>query len=159
MRYAFIFSLSVTIIGATIAASAANPLIEPPSLTRTVDNGGEVHAYAAKINQLNSSGKEIRIPDECYSACTMLLGVRKACVVENTALYFHAAYDRSRGRIGLAGTMLMASYYPPRVLRVVERYGWLNSTSFRGRPDLTGRALIALGVPRCGLRLDTVANR
>jgi hypothetical protein len=158
MRYAFILGLAVALNSATTLVSMANPFASSGQLGRSVDNGGEVHDYAARVSQLNRRGGEFRIPDECYSACTMLLAVRTACVVEETALYFHAAYERSSGRIGSSGTLLMASYYPPRVLRLVERSGWLHSTRFRGRPDLTGRTLMALGMPKCGFRSPSVAH-
>jgi hypothetical protein len=117
---------------------------------RPLDRGGSIAAYLMEIHA--SADKPHRIEGDCMSACTMWLGHRRVCVAPDATLWFHSAIDPGKlGRVvnpwqamDRNANAAMLAMYPARVRAVVAP--WLENVNYR---TLTGRELIALGVPAC----------
>lgn len=130
--------------GNLIPAVAAGPLLVHD------DRGGRIVARAREIDALRQSGRDVRIVGGvCYSACTMLLGLPKACVSRNTVFGFHGPSESGRrldpDRFERA-SRLIAGYYPAQL-----RDWYLATARYRisGLFRLAGSDLIAMGVRAC----------
>ncbi len=118
----------------------------PARAWESFDGGGVVGDYLAFVDQANATGAHVEIAGVCASACTMKLGVRRACVHPDAQLWFHAARN-SDGRINALATLIMMEKYPSRVRSWAASSGALSSSQFT---VLSGAQAIALGVRACG---------
>ena len=109
------------------------------------DGGGVVGDYLAFVDRANASGARVEIAGVCASACTMKLGVRRACIYPDAQLWFHAARNPD-GRINALGTLIMWEKYPAGVRSWAANSGALSSAQFT---TLSGAQAIALGVRAC----------
>jgi hypothetical protein len=99
----------------------------PPDIVQE-DNGGNLLARIEFV-EAHKNDPIYRLPFECFSSCTLLLGIANACVSKGSSLYFHAAEIDGK----IAPKYLndyAASYYPPAIQKWVkdhhalDREGW-----------------------------------
>lgn len=115
------------------------------------DIGGDLQQRFTEIEQLRVQDVWVRIEGTCVSACTLYLGLPKACVVETARLGFHGPRSRLAGlplprpvfdRLSLQ----MAHYYPPPLREWFLRKARLVTQDYY---ELTGAQAIAMGARRC----------
>src|SRR5215470_16789282 len=96
------------------------------------DLGGLMTQYASRFASVRQSGEKVIVDGQCYSACTMLLGMLprgQVCVTQNAVFGFHAAwnYDDSGHRVTSASaTQALIDIYPPSVRSWIARRGGLS---------------------------------
>ncbi|MDR3409258.1 MAG: hypothetical protein P4L68_12230 [Methylovirgula sp.] len=108
------------------------------------DNGGNLLKRIEFVEQ-HRNDYIYRLPVECFSSCTLLLGISGACVPQGAVLYFHGATIDGK----LAPAYLnnyAASYYPPNVRRWVVAHHALQKTSFT---QMSWQQAAAIGVKVC----------
>ncbi len=122
MRHFCTAAILIMMLGATSASAA---------VVLSGDNGGKMEDYAARFQQVRDSGDSVIIDGNCFSACTMVLGLvprQRICATPNAVLGFHAAwtYDKSGGRVASpTGTNELMKTYPAPVLSWIARHGGL----------------------------------
>jgi hypothetical protein len=108
------------------------------------DNGGNLLKRIEFVEH-HRNDYVYRLPVECYSSCTLLLGISGACVPQGSVLYFHGATIDGK----LAPAYLnnyAASYYPANVKRWVAAHHALQRVSFT---RMTWQQAEAIGVKIC----------
>ena len=117
-------ALAVLLLSGMSSASAAMLISE--------DRGGQIGHYLQAFAALRSSGENVVIDGNCYSACTMVLGLiprERICATPRARLGFHAAWmpdDSGRAVTSAAGTQALWSIYPSRVRAWIRRHGGLS---------------------------------
>jgi len=140
--------------GLVLAVCLAMPsaTLAQPVLRVTDDSGGPLPARLMQIARLSARGTQVVIgPGVCLSSCTMLLGLRGACVRPDARLGFHGPTSQLRG-IGLGPaafetwSVRIAAHYPRPL-----RDWYLESGRYRltGFHMMTGAEVIALGARAC----------
>jgi len=115
------------------------------------DKGGNVEQRVHQIEQLRQAGTRVRIVGRCDSACTMFLGLPRACVARTARLGFHGPQSQYYG-ISLPPHQfeywsgVMADHYPPR-LRARFMAEWRNTTM--GLHVISGAEAIRMGARAC----------
>ncbi len=108
------------------------------------DNGGNL-LNRIEFVERHRNDYMYRLPLECFSSCTLLLGIAGACVPQGSVLYFHGATVDGK----LAPAYLnnyAASYYPANVRRWVAAHHALQKTSFT---KMTWQQAVAIGIKVC----------
>lgn len=108
------------------------------------DNGGNLLKRIEFVEK-HRNDYIYRLPLECFSSCTLLLGISGACVSQGAVLYFHGATIDGK----LAPAYLnnyAASYYPANVRRWVDAHHALQRTSFT---KMTWQQAAAIGIKLC----------
>jgi hypothetical protein len=108
------------------------------------DNGGNLLKRIEFVEK-HRNDYIYRLPLECFSSCTLLLGIAGACVSQGAVLYFHGATIDGQ----LAPAYLnnyAASYYPANVRRWVTAHHALQKTSFT---KMTWQQATAIGIKLC----------
>jgi hypothetical protein len=108
------------------------------------DNGGNLLKRIEFVEH-HRNDDVYRLPVECFSSCTLLLGISGACVPQGSVLYFHGATIDGK----LAPAYLndyAASYYPANVKRWVAVHHALQKVSFT---RMTLQQAAAIGVKVC----------
>jgi hypothetical protein len=135
-------------------------LYAPPAFAKTVmrdgvmtvsnDRGGSIMERERLIRDLDESGTSVRIEGRfCLSSCTMLVGLKNACIDPKTSFGFHGP-SRSGRAIDQKSfehfTIIMAAHYPPAI-----RTWFLQTGRYRikGVYSITGAELIRHGVKSC----------
>lgn len=128
---------------------------QPPVMVVANDPGGSVPDRLALIERLRRDGTRVEITgDYCLSACTLYLGLPRACADPDTIFGFHGPGSAVYG-IGLTPaafdhwSRIMARHYPERLR------GWYLAVARKrttGFHSVRGRDLIALGVAECSPR-------
>jgi hypothetical protein len=124
----------------------------PASATMRIyeDRGGQIGYYLESYTRLRSSGEQVVVDGNCFSACTLLLGAiprNRICATERARFGFHAAWmPDADGRpvTSPMGTQALWDAYPTSVRRWIVRHGGLS----RRMIFLQGRELIGI-VPSC----------
>jgi hypothetical protein len=131
---------SVAAQGAGLLDRSANRL---PDLVAQ-DNGGNLLKRIEFVEQ-HRNDYLYRLPVECFSSCTLLLGIAGACVPQGSVLYFHGA--TIDGKLAPASlNAYAASYYPPNVRRWVLAHHALQKTRFT---RMSWQQAAAIGVKIC----------
>jgi hypothetical protein len=138
-RAAFAALFALTLIA---CRDASGPILR--------DDGGNLLAYAAEARRLNQRGETKVIAGDCFSACTLFLSVRRACVTKSARLWFHAPHTPGDLTPDALGGLQMLSYYPQKVRDWAIRVHALESAAFTPEKSLSGDELIAMGVAACG---------
>lgn len=136
------------VLGVSLAVMAG-PLAA--GLVVTSDMGGALEPRYAFLEDLRNRGERVEIAGECYSACTLYLGLEKVCVMPQARLGFHGPSTNLPGiPLPLADferqTRRMASYYPPAIRQ------WFLAEARHVTQSLyvlDGAQLIAMGVLAC----------
>ncbi len=108
------------------------------------DNGGNL-LKRIEFVEAHRNDSIYRLPRECFSSCTLLLGIAGACVSQGSMLYFHGASIDGKPAPAYLNTYA-ESYYPPAIRRWVIAHGALEKTAFT---PMDWRAAAALGVKVC----------
>ena len=147
IRQAFWLTLALAMAQLTGAATA-----QPPVMIVGNDPGGSVPDRLALIERLRRDGTRVEITgDYCLSACTLYLGLPRACADPDTVFGFHGPGSAVYG-IGLTPdafdhwSRVMARHYPERLR------GWYLSVARKrttGFYSVKGSALIEMGVASC----------
>lgn len=152
MRYRGLIALAMLVLGGMSPASATMLISD--------DRGGQIGRYLQAFAALRSSGENVVIDGECYSACTMVLGLiphERICATPRARLGFHAAWmpdDSGRAVTSAAGTQALWSIYPSRVRAWILRHGGLS----RRMIFLQGHDLYGI-VQSCGATRSVEARR
>lgn len=116
------------------------------SETITNDMGGSVQARLDRMSTMS----EARIVGQCYSACTLYLGLPNVCVAPDARLGFHGPSTRSGILLPRAEwdrvSHEMAAHYPP----AVRLWFLAEARKVTGRVVVVrGSELIEMGVKEC----------
>lgn len=130
-------------ISATAFAAALSLGAASPSLAFTFDGGGDVLHYMNNVHVANARREEQRLDGTCLSACTMKLGIRRACVTPEARFGFHSPV-RADGSLAAGWRAVLLGHYPERVRRYVEPM-----LAERDYTMVSGATLIALGMRPC----------
>ena len=76
----------------------------------TQDNGGQIAPYHDRAAQAARLGQVVRIDGMCGSACTIYLGVPKACITPRATLWFHRVTHRDGSPFPRASAWVMTQY-------------------------------------------------
>ncbi|MEH2517459.1 hypothetical protein V1279_003032 [Bradyrhizobium sp. AZCC 1610] len=98
------------------------------------DNGGIIVDYVKKYTDIRDSGERIIVDGECWSACTLFLGLvpkENVCLTDRAVLGFHSATTRQQmpgGKVKVSHAVefsaLMFSLYPSELRRMLKVMGW-----------------------------------
>jgi Cellulase (glycosyl hydrolase family 5) len=114
----------------------------------TPNYGGTLPDRERQLEIQAASGAMARLPDECYSACTMQLSLLQVCVNPDTRIGVHAATYVATEAFAPVATLEVWNSYArfPRFQDRVHRSGALQSTT---PVYFSGADLHADGVPYC----------
>jgi hypothetical protein len=137
------------VAGALLAISAASSA--SATMLISEDRGGQIGQYLQAFAALRSSGENVVVDGNCFSACTLLLGLiprDRVCVTSRARFGFHAAWmpdESGRPVTSPMGTQALWNIYPTRVRSWIHRHGGLS----RKMIFLQGRELTHM-VSACG---------
>jgi hypothetical protein len=122
-------------------------LLAFPSYAKTVyhDNGGSLNERLEEMERLEG----VVIKGNCYSACTLYLGLPETCVYKRARLGFHSPSTK----IGLPmlyeaweeATQILAANYPPKIAEWYLRVGRYSKELI----VISGEEAIRLGAKEC----------
>ncbi len=115
------------------------------------DRGGRVSDYLKAAKNYVDQGREVRIIDLCWSACSLALSVPKVCVGSMATVMFHDAYDLKSGKTDTAATKDLLSKMPKKIQKAV---GGMVQKEFHAAATLDAEKLMALGIRKCAKELD-----
>jgi hypothetical protein len=123
------------------------------------DGGGDILPYVAKYLYLQLRGERVVIDGECFSACTLALGLLakdQRCFTTRTRLGFHAAWeDFGSTRVSNPlGTAILWLVYPYEIRDWINRHGGLTSRVIY----LGGKELAAM-YPPCRSPVRSLKSR
>lgn len=108
------------------------------------DNGGNL-LKRIEFVEAHRNNSIYRLPIECFSSCTLLLGIAGACVSQGSSLYFHSAeIDGKKAPQYLND--YAASYYPPAIRKWVKAHRALDKMSWT---PMDWQTAAKLGVKLC----------
>lgn len=99
---------------ATASQSQTGPAAEP--IVIHDNRGGNVVQMIARRNELEASGRPVRITGRCNSACTMLITLPNACLDPDASVGFHAPRLPGTEIIPPIVDQLMAMHYRGGIL-------------------------------------------
>jgi len=143
MRFRSVVAGAILLAGGASSASATMLISE--------DRGGQIGQYLQAFASLRSSGENVVIDGNCFSACTLVLGLiprERICATSRARLGFHAAWmpdDSGRPVTSPMGTQALWNIYPNKVRSWIGRHGGLS----RKMLFLQGDELTSI-VPSCG---------
>ncbi|SLN74171.1 hypothetical protein ROJ8625_04019 [Roseivivax jejudonensis] len=141
------------VLGALLAVVPAVGMAAQAKTTRIVisdDRGGLVHTRAQDVARIRARGQTVAISGRvCLSSCTMYLGAGDVCVRPDVTFGFHGPsyYGRRLSQHDFDyWSAVISSHYPPAL-----RKWYMQKARFRlrGFYRISGRQLIAMGVPEC----------
>lgn len=92
------------------------------------DNGGNLLKRIDFV-EAHRNNSIYRLPMECFSSCTLLLGISGACISQGGRLYFHSAAIDGKPAPEYLNTYAK-SFYPPAVRKWVNAHRALEKMSF-----------------------------
>jgi hypothetical protein len=137
------------VAGAILLASGASSA--SATMLISEDRGGQIGQYLQAFASLRSSGENVVIDGNCFSACTLVLGLvprERVCATSRARLGFHAAWmpdDSGRPVTSPMGTQALWNIYPHKVRSWIGKHGGLT----RKMLFLQGDELASV-VPSCG---------
>lgn len=152
MRFRSLIAGAMLLVSGASSASATMLISE--------DRGGQIGQYLQAFAALRSSGDNVVIDGNCFSACTMVLGLiprERICATPRARLGFHAAWmPDANGRpvTSPMGTQALWNIYPSKVRSWIGRHGGLS----RKMIFLQGNDLAKM-VPACGTTTRTAQAR
>ncbi len=128
LRAAVLLSAAILQVGTAQSAGLLDRSANRPPEVVQQDNGGNL-LQRIEFVEAHKNDALYRLPLECFSSCTLLLGIAGACVSKGSLLFFHSAeIDGKKAPQYLND--YAASYYPPAVQKWVkdhhalDREGW-----------------------------------
>lgn len=146
MRWLFPCAIAGAILWALMAW-----VVFGDTLTIRNDRGGPLVERVKAIERHRKAGTRIIIAGQCYSACTMYLGLPNTCVLRSSRLGFHGPQSQYYG-ISLPPEMfdhwsrIMAGHYPPQIRTWFMQSG--RETTL-GIIVLTGDQAVSMGARAC----------
>jgi hypothetical protein len=143
MRYRSLIAGAIFLVCGVSSASATMLISE--------DRGGQIGHYLQAFAALRSSGENVVIDGNCFSACTLVLGLvprERICATNRARLGFHAAWmpdETGRPVTSPLGTQALWNIYPNKVRHWISRHGGLS----RKMIFMQGRELEGM-VASCG---------
>jgi hypothetical protein len=112
------------------------------------DGGGDILRYVGKYLYLQLRGERVAIDGDCFSACTLVVGLvakDQRCFTNKARLGFHAAWEEfGTTRItNPLGTAIFWLVYPAEIRRWIGKHGGLTSRVIY----LEGKELAAMYPP------------
>lgn len=136
------------------------------------DRGGQIGQYLQAFAALRSSGENVVIDGNCFSACTMVLGLiphDRVCATSRARLGFHAAWmpdEDGRPVTSPMGTQALWSIYPHKVRSWINRHGglsrrmiYMQGQDLHGIVNSCGATRSASARPRHVSRRHTASRR
>jgi hypothetical protein len=129
------------LMGAVLAALSATHVSADVRIRH--DPGGIISDRMQVFARIRDSGERVVIDGQCYSACTIVLGIvppDRVCVTSRARLGFHAAWvpdPDGRPLTSPEGTAAMWGFYPDVVRKWINGKGGLS----RKLVVLSGREL------------------
>jgi len=126
-----------------VALAALSATCASAELRIRNDPGGIISDRMQTFHRIRNSGERVIIDGQCYSACTIVLGIvppERVCVTPRARLGFHAAWvpgDDGRPLTSPEGTAAMWGFYPDVVRKWINSKGGLT----RKLVVLSGREL------------------
>jgi hypothetical protein len=151
MRFRSVIAGALLLVSGVSSASA--------TMLITEDRGGQIGQYMQAFAALRSSGEDVVVDGNCFSACTMLLGLiprERICATSRARFGFHAAWmpdENGHPVTSPMGTQALWNIYPNKVRSWIGRNGGLS----RKMIFLEGRALTRI-VPSCGTPTRTATH-
>ena len=151
MRFRSVIAGAILLVSGASSASATMLISE--------DRGGQIGQYLQAFASLRSSGENVVIDGNCFSACTLVLGLiprERICATSRARLGFHAAWmpdDSGRPVTSPMGTQALWNIYPHKVRSWIGRHGGLT----RKMLFLQGDELTSI-VPSCGVPSKVAAK-
>jgi hypothetical protein len=114
-----------------VALAALNATAVSADVRIRHDPGGIISQHMQVFARLRDSGERIVIDGQCYSACTLVLGIvppDRVCVTSRAQLGFHAAWvpdEDGRPQPSPEGTATMWGVYPDVVRKWIISKGGL----------------------------------
>jgi hypothetical protein len=140
-------AILVLIVLLQIAAAQADNLLDRATGSRLdqsqEDDGGSLLQRVAFVTA-HRQDPVYRLPAECYSSCTLLLGIQGACVEPGSHLYFHSASVDGRRSPGWSA--YAEKFYPQAIRHWIDAHGALSKLGFT---TLDWRSAERLGVRLC----------
>lgn len=151
MRFRSVIAGAILLVSGVSSASATMLISE--------DRGGQIGQYLQAFATLRSSGENVVIDGNCFSACTLVLGLvprERICATNRARLGFHAAWmpdENGRPVTSPMGTQALWAIYPNKVRAWINRKGGLSRKMiFMQGDDLKGI------VASCGTVTRSVKN-
>ena len=123
MRIRSIIAGAMLLISGVSSASATMLISE--------DRGGQIGQYLQAFATLRTSGENVVIDGNCFSACTLVLGLiprERICATTRARLGFHAAWmpdESGRPVTSPMGTQALWNIYPHKVRSWIGKHGGL----------------------------------
>lgn len=108
------------------------------------DNGGNLLARIEFV-EAHRNDYLYRLPRECFSSCTLLLGIAGACVLKGSMLYFHTAEIDGKKAPQYVDDYA-ASYYPAAIRKWVKVHHALDQ---EGWTPMSWQTAAGLGIKVC----------
>jgi len=151
------------IAGAILVASGASSA--SATMVISEDRGGQIGQYLQAFATLRSSGENVVIDGNCFSACTLVLGLvprERICATTRARLGFHAAWmpdEQGRPVTSPMGTQALWTIYPNKVRSWISRNGGLSRKMlFMQGADLRG-VVASCGETRTAGTKDKLKSR
>jgi len=151
MRFRSLVAGALLVVSGVSSASATMLISE--------DRGGQIGQYMQAFAALRSSGENVVVDGNCFSACTLLLGLiprERVCATPRARFGFHAAWmpdENGRPVTSPMGTQALWNIYPNKVRSWIGRNGGLS----RKMIFLQGSELSHI-IPSCGATTRTAAR-
>ena len=151
------------IAGAILLASG----VSSASATMVIseDRGGQIGQYLQAFAAVRSSGENVVIDGNCFSACTLVLGLvprERVCATSRARLGFHAAWmpdENGRPVTSPMGTQALWTIYPNKVRSWISKNGGLSRKMlFMQGADLRG-VVASCGETRTARTKDKLKSR
>jgi hypothetical protein len=131
----FVLLLAVSMF----ASAAASPALADIVIRN--DPGGLISHHVAEFSRIRDAGDRVVIDGQCYSACTLVLGMiprERLCVTQRARLGFHAAWAYAPDGSTVAspmGNQQLWGAYPPEIRSWISSRGGLTKklSVLRGR--------------------------
>lgn len=91
------------------------------------DHGGHVAAYIMRAERLDRAGLRVRFAGRCDSACTVYLGLPRACVTRGVSFGFHLPFG-AKAKGNEAARRYLLSAYPAWVRAWLKEEGGLTAS-------------------------------
>jgi hypothetical protein len=157
MRFRSFIAGAILSVGGISSASAAMVISE--------DRGGQIGQYLQAFAAVRSSGESVVIDGNCFSACTLVLGLvprEKICATPRARLGFHAAWmpdEQGRPVTSPMGTQALWTIYPNKVRSWISKNGGLSRKMlFMQGADLRG-VVASCGETRAARTKDKLKSR
>ena len=135
MKFFYTLMFSAFLIFTPLVATAVPN--EPTSSTELImrvknSPGGIILRFMESYIRLRESGGRLIIDGDCFSACTLFLGIfpkERVCATPKARLGFHTAFipDPDVPLVTYhspVGTAFMWAFYPEAVKKLIRLFGW-----------------------------------